>query len=348
MRLLTYTPTRPPVAQPTGGAIAPTAPAAAPASRAVAAPAPAVGGVTAAAADLIARAKGWLSRLFGRATPPAAPVADPIGGAGGTYTVQRGDTLSKIAQRTLGNGARWKELFDANRDQLSNPNLIYPGTVLKVPGQASAPAAPAQGSGPLVRKGSQGDPVKRLQERLRELGHDPKGADGVFGPNTEAAVKAFQAANGLGVDGVVGPQTWGKLGIKVEGAVTHSAPSGHSGELIDMGPGKPKGVRRQGKIIGVNIAANFDAMVAAAARDGVQLRITSGYRSHAEQVHLWNLYQSGKGNIAARPGTSNHESGDAIDFANTPGAWAWLKRNSTRFGFKNFAPEPWHYSPDGR
>jgi LysM repeat protein len=343
MRLLSYTPTVHPTVRPTGGA-APLAPAVA---SAPAAEAPAVGGVTSAASDLIARAKGWLSRLFGKATPPAAPIAEPTGGAAGTYTVQRGDTLSKIAQRTLGNGGRWKEIFDANRDQLNNPNLIYPGTVLKVPGQAPAPSAPAQGSGPLVRKGSKGDPVRRMQERLKELGHDPKGADGVFGPNTEAAVKAFQAAHGLATDGVVGPQTWGKLGIKVEGAVTHNTPSGHSGELIDMGPGKPKGVRRQGKIIGVNIAANFDAMVAAAARDGVQLRITSGYRSHAEQVHLWNLYQSGKGNIAARPGTSNHESGDAIDFTNTPGAWAWLKRNSTRFGFKNFAPEPWHYSPTG-
>lgn len=343
MRLLSYTPTLPPAVRPTGGAIAPTP--AAPVATTVA-EAPAVSGVTSAVSDLIARARGWLSRLFGKATPPAAPVAEPTGGAGGTYTVQRGDTLSKIAQRTLGNGARWKEIFEANRDQLSNPNLIYPGTVLKVPGQA-APAPAQGGSGPLVRKGSQGDPVRRLQERLKELGHDPKGADGVFGPNTEAAVKAFQAANGLGVDGVVGPQTWGKLGIKVEGAVTHTAPSGNSGELIDMGPGKPKGVRRFGHVIGVNIAPQFDAMVAAAARDGVQLRITSGYRSYAEQVHLYNLYKSGKGNIAARPGTSNHETGDAIDFTNTPGAWAWLKRNSTRFGFKNFDPEPWHYSPTG-
>ena len=65
-------------------------------------------------------------------------------------------------------------------------------------------------------------------------------------------------------------------------------------------------------------------------------------------MHLWNLYQSGKGNIAARPGTSNHESGQAIDFANVGNAWAWLKRNASRFGFHNFPPEPWHYSLDGR
>ncbi|MFN3428585.1 MAG: peptidoglycan-binding protein [Candidatus Sericytochromatia bacterium] len=316
-----------------------------------------VGSLSAAFGNLFSLAKGWVSRLFGGKAPDAAPTpaTEPTGGHGhaATVTVNPGDTLFKLAQRTLGDGHRWQELFNANRDQVSNPNLIFPGMVLKVPGadhaHAPAPApAPQEGSGPTLRKGVSGDPVKKLQDRLRALGHDPGGSDGAFGPKTDAAVKAFQAAQGLEVDGIVGPNTWKKLGIKVEGAVnTGAAPGVSSNELIDMGPGKPKGVRRQGKIIGVNIAANFDRMVAAAAADGVQLRITSGYRSYAEQVHLYNLYKSGKGNIAAKPGTSNHETGDAIDFTNTPGAWAWLKRNSQRFGFKNFDPEPWHYSPTG-
>jgi D-alanyl-D-alanine carboxypeptidase len=89
-------------------------------------------------------------------------------------------------------------------------------------------------------------------------------------------------------------------------------------------------------------------MAAAAAADGVHLRITSGYRSYAQQVRLYKLYKAGKGNLAARPGTSNHEKGNAIDFTNLPGAHAWLKRHAHHYGFKNFAPEPWHYSLNGR
>ncbi len=50
-----------------------------------------------------------------------------------TYTVQRGDTLSHIAQRMLGRAGRWPEIFEANKDKIKNPNLIYPGQVLVLP-----------------------------------------------------------------------------------------------------------------------------------------------------------------------------------------------------------------------
>ena len=52
-----------------------------------------------------------------------------------TYTVQSGDNLSKIAKHFYGN-ADWKRIFDANRDQLDNPDLIKPGQVLKIPAKA--------------------------------------------------------------------------------------------------------------------------------------------------------------------------------------------------------------------
>lgn len=51
-----------------------------------------------------------------------------------TYTVVSGDCLWNIAKKTLGNGARYTEIFDLNRDKISNPNLIYPGQVLTLPG----------------------------------------------------------------------------------------------------------------------------------------------------------------------------------------------------------------------
>jgi LysM repeat protein len=59
---------------------------------------------------------------------------------GGTYTVKKNDSLSKIAQRVLGDGNRWREIYNLNRDQLSNPNVIHPGMVLKLPGGNNHPA----------------------------------------------------------------------------------------------------------------------------------------------------------------------------------------------------------------
>lgn len=59
----------------------------------------------------------------------------------------------------------------------------------------------------MLRKGAQGEDVKQLQEMLNKLGFSCGKADGIFGANTEAAVKAFQAVNALKADGIAGPQT---------------------------------------------------------------------------------------------------------------------------------------------
>ena len=64
---------------------------------------------------------------------------------------------------------------------------------------------------PMLRTGSRGDAVRKLQELLNALGYDCGSVDGIFGSKTYAAVLAFQKANGLGADGIVGPLTWGKL-----------------------------------------------------------------------------------------------------------------------------------------
>lgn len=55
-----------------------------------------------------------------------------------SYTVRPGDSLWKIAREQLGSGNRWGELYEANRGQIANPRLIYPGQVLTLPGEASA------------------------------------------------------------------------------------------------------------------------------------------------------------------------------------------------------------------
>ena len=64
---------------------------------------------------------------------------------------------------------------------------------------------------PTVSYGSRGDAVRKLQELLNALGYDCGSVDGIFGSKTKAAVLAFQKANGLAADGIVGSLTWGKL-----------------------------------------------------------------------------------------------------------------------------------------
>jgi len=61
---------------------------------------------------------------------------------------------------------------------------------------------------PVLKKGSTDPAVRDLQAALKALGHDPGPIDGVFGPTTEAAVKAFQQEREIASDGVVGPVTW--------------------------------------------------------------------------------------------------------------------------------------------
>jgi nucleoid-associated protein YgaU len=53
-----------------------------------------------------------------------------------TYTVKAGDTLSKIAKEHLGNANAYMDIFNANKDQLSDPDKIQPGQVLKIPQHA--------------------------------------------------------------------------------------------------------------------------------------------------------------------------------------------------------------------
>ena len=68
----------------------------------------------------------------GGAAAASAPKA-PAAAAGKTYTVKPGDTLSKIAKEHLGNANDYMKIFNANKDQLTNPDLIKPGQVLKIP-----------------------------------------------------------------------------------------------------------------------------------------------------------------------------------------------------------------------
>ncbi|MQP75458.1 LysM peptidoglycan-binding domain-containing protein [Stenotrophomonas sp. MYb238] len=50
-----------------------------------------------------------------------------------SYTVQKGDSLSRIAKNQLGDANAWKRIFEANRDVLDDPDKIFPGQTLKIP-----------------------------------------------------------------------------------------------------------------------------------------------------------------------------------------------------------------------
>jgi len=60
-----------------------------------------------------------------------APAVNPK--SNGIHVVQPGDTLWAIAKKYYGNGAQYTKIFNANRDKIKNPNLIYPGQQLVIP-----------------------------------------------------------------------------------------------------------------------------------------------------------------------------------------------------------------------
>jgi len=74
----------------------------------------------------------------------------------------------------------------------------------------------ADKSDPTLREGSTGVAVRGLQRRLIAAGFGIDDIDGRFGPQTQAAVRAFQERHELDVDGVVGPQTWERLNALAE------------------------------------------------------------------------------------------------------------------------------------
>ena len=82
-----------------------------------------------------------------------------------------------------------------------------------VAGSVEVSPAPEPAQTPQIRRGAKGDAVVRMQQRLIAHGYAlPKhGVDGDFGSETESAVKAFQSAKGLSVDGICGPKTWAAL-----------------------------------------------------------------------------------------------------------------------------------------
>ncbi|MEB3299179.1 MAG: LysM peptidoglycan-binding domain-containing protein [Candidatus Sericytochromatia bacterium] len=110
------------------------------------------------------------------APPPAAPSTPAPSGpkapvpvvsspstAARSVAVQKGDTLWGIATRELGDGRRWREIFEANRDKIRDPNLIFPGQTFVIPGKTQ-PSAPTVVQRPVPAVG---------EERLKARAQTP-------------------------------------------------------------------------------------------------------------------------------------------------------------------------------
>jgi len=78
-------------------------------------------------------AKEKIIMAVGNATGVAAVEDNAEGGDPLFHEVEKGDTLWAIAAKTLGNGARYEEIFEANKPMLSDPDKIYPGQRLRIP-----------------------------------------------------------------------------------------------------------------------------------------------------------------------------------------------------------------------
>jgi len=107
-------------------------------------------------------------------------------------------------------------------------------------------------------------------------------------------------------------------------------------------------------------ACAFDKMAVAAKEAGITITIASGFRTVARQQYFWNCYiikSCNNGNLVAKPSTSNHGRGIALDLNTYCGKqtrakpdcvgsklYRWLKNNADKYGFKRTVQsEPWHW-----
>lgn len=120
---------------------------------------------------------------------------------------------------------------------------------------------------------------------------------------------------------------------------------------IDLAP-VGSDVNGQTAYLRADAAAQFLKMKAHAASQGISLIVEDAFRSMDDQIALYTAYQNKTGNLAAKPGYSNHQSGIAVDIrvgnSFTSPVYLWLNKNAPTYGWVNKGksfpqPEPWHW-----
>lgn len=104
------------------------------------------------------------------------------------------------------NGVQWGDTSDKAWTHYAIPAGLYTAEEIAAAGKPE-PEKPTESVIFNLRRGSKGSEVTKLQQALNDLGYDCGAADGIFGAKTAAAVRAFQADNGLAVDGIAGKAT---------------------------------------------------------------------------------------------------------------------------------------------
>ena len=121
-----------------------------------------------------------------------------------------GQTLSSARRRALWESAKSSGVWSYVEPQSLTPTWVHFDKRFGTPACSS-------GGFPLIRRGSVSTYVLIAQDDLNTLGYTTGGLDGIFGSRTEEAVRRYQSRVGLGVDGIVGCNTWRSLQEAVVG-----------------------------------------------------------------------------------------------------------------------------------
>jgi hypothetical protein len=247
----------------------------------------------------------------------AAGVLATLGGAvSGAEGAQRGADLAALsAVRTM-------------RDDL--PRLLAPARL------ADGRANPRH----IGRAGYLERAVAAARQAAARNGLDPARVTVTFPDSTSpiplrSRVAIRAGLRGGGIELAAHAEAEAALPAAYDPTPTYATGGGYSGPLV----------YRQGEGMRPDVGAAFDRMAAAAARDGIQLLVNSGFRSDAEQARLYAANPDPR--MVAPPGTSLHRCATELDLG-PPAAYGWLDANAPRFGFvKRYSWEPWHWGFTG-